>query len=166
MTDGAVSDATAQMWANASNRDSGWFQWAEANDQTAFLLTLVGPADIAPNEEQALAAGASVALPACDLYPTANALFPITDEDQKYFARKGLPTDDRFVLVVKYLGPCSEVVHYPNGSQQTLQISTAPDTVFLPGRVETLAELGSIWFVDAGGNCNDPAGPPPEWCSR
>ena len=33
MTDGAVSDATAQLWANASNRGSGWYEWAEANDQ-------------------------------------------------------------------------------------------------------------------------------------
>src|ERR1700694_4527709 len=60
MTTGAVSDADAQLWANASNRDSGWYKWAEANDQQTFLRHLVGAAVAASAvEQQALAAGAT-----------------------------------------------------------------------------------------------------------
>ena len=167
MTNGAVSDAVAQSWANASNRDSGWYRWAEANDQLSFLRYLVGPAVIAKNEEQALSAGATISLPDCDLYPINNALYSITAQDQAYFARKNLPTDNHFVFVVVYEGPCSERISYPGGGPATTySISSSPHTVFVPGRLVADSLLGNLWFSDAGGNCDDPIGPPPEWCQR
>jgi hypothetical protein len=166
MTNGAVSDADAQLWANASNRDSGWYKWAEANDQPVLFLHLVGPAVIAANEQQALTAGASIDLPDCDLYPTRNALFPITAADNSYFAQKHLPTDNHFVFVVVYAGPCSETIRQPDGTTSTFQISDATHTVFVPGVLRSDPLLGDLWYSDAGGNCHDPAGPPPEWCQR
>ena len=166
MTNGAVSDADAQSWANASNRDSGWYKWAEANDQPALLQHLVGLAVIAPNEQQAMAAGASIDLPECDLYPTSNALFPITAADNSYFAQKHLPTDNHFVLVVAYAGPCSETIRQADGTSSTFRISDAAHFDFVPGSFRSDHALGDLWYSDAGGNCQDPAGPPAEWCQR
>src|SRR5450631_3924034 len=44
LTGGLVSDAVAQHWADASNWDSGWWKWAQRNDQLFVLRFLVGPA--------------------------------------------------------------------------------------------------------------------------
>src|SRR5438132_9837578 len=70
-TNGAVSDAEAQSWANASNNGSGWFKWAEANDQPGFLTHLEVIADVLPAEQLALSRGAYVTQPDCNLYPKA-----------------------------------------------------------------------------------------------
>jgi hypothetical protein len=166
MTNGAVSDADAQLWANASNRDSGWYRWAEANDQPAFLRHLVGAAVTASaTEQEALAAGAVIQQPPCNLYPIENALYIEGADGAAYFARKHLPADD-YLFVVVYSGPCSEVIVYPDGRTSTVQVFAQPTTVFVPGSLRHDRVLGDIWFGDAGGNCQDPAGPPPQWCGR
>lgn len=166
MTGGAVSQQEAQAWANASNRGSGYYEWAEANGQLALLSHLVGTSDIAPNEEQALAEGAVVYLPACDLFPLSNTLYPITAADQTYFARKHLPTEDPYVLVARFAGPCSETIRYPNGASSQYTVAATSELTFEPGMYRDDPALGSIWFTDGGGNCEDPAGPPAEWCNR
>ena len=166
MTNGAVSDADAQLWANASNRGSGWYKWAEANDQPAFLRHLVGPALIPADEQQALAAGATIQLADCNLFPTRNALYPVSASAQAFFGRKGLPTHNRFALVVAYPGPCAENVTYPDGRTQTIQASTGPSVVFVAGEFRADTLLGPLWYADSSGSCQDTAGPPPEWCGR
>jgi len=166
MTNGAVSDATAQLWADASNRDSGWFKWAEANDQPALLMYLVGPAVISSQDEQALSEGARILQPDCDLYPTRNELFVVGPEDKTYFARKQLPTDASFVFVVLYSAPCAETALYPDGHTESIQDFTQQITTFVPGTFRSDHVLGSLWYSDAGGHCQDPAGPPVSWCAR
>ena len=167
MTNGAVSDADAQSWANASNRDSGWYKWAEANDQPAFLRHLVGAALIAyRNEQQALAAGAVIQLARLQSLPTSNSLYPISPADQAFFQRKGLPAHNHFALIVAYAGPCSETVTYPDGHSHTIQASTGPTVVFVAGEFRADSVLGPLWYADASGSCQDPAGPPAEWCGR
>lgn len=99
MTNGAVSQTDAQHWADASNWDSGWLRWADAQDQAFLLARLVGSALIGPAQERALEQGATISDPDC-IYPKSNALFPVTSSDKAYFARKHLPTDDAYVFVV------------------------------------------------------------------
>jgi hypothetical protein len=167
MTNGAVSDADAQLWANASNRDSGWYKWGEANGQIAFLRHLVGPALISPQDVAAMQQGAVVLQPDCNLYPTTNVLFAVDSDGRSYFSRKNLPTGDRFVFVVSYTQPpCSETIRYPDGHATSLSAYTQPNTVFAPGVLRSDPVLGDLWFADAGGNCQDSAGPPPAWCGR
>ena len=166
MTNGAVSQADAQRWADANDWDSGWAKWAEANAQPALLPYLSGPALISPTEEQALAVGATIDQPDCNLYPTSEKLFPTGADGQAYFARKGLPANDSYVLVAVYAGPCTAVATYPDGHTQTISELTAPSTAFLPGSLRHDPLLGDIWYADAGGNCSDPLGPPPTWCGR
>jgi hypothetical protein len=166
MTGGAVSDATAQHWADASNRDSGWWKWAESHDQLFALRSLVGPALIPATEIEALQNGGTVDQPDCNLYPISWKLFAVGADGRAYFARKNLPTDDAYVFVVVYSGPCSETIHDANGQSTTLVDFTRDTTVFSPGVLRHDPVLGDIWFADAGGNCQDPSGPPAAWCGR
>ena len=166
MTSGAVSQADAQHWANASNRGSGWYKWAEAFDQPYLLPHLVGPALIGPTQEKALEQGARISLPDCAIYPLTNALYPVLADGKAYFASKHLPTDDTYVLVVTYSGPCAATATYPDGHTQSIPETSGPVTAFEPGVLRPDAVLGDTWYTDAGGSCSDPAGPPPEWCGR
>jgi len=165
-TNGAVSDAEAQLWADAANWNSGWLKWAEANDQPGLLIHLTGPSVISPMENDALSKGATIALPACDLYPATYALFGNAADGNAYFRRKGLATDSAYLLVATYPGPCSSIATYPDGHTATIIDDTGPTTAFIPGKLRSDRVLGSVWYADAGGSCNDAAGPPPEWCGR
>jgi hypothetical protein len=166
MTNGAVSDATAQHWADASNWDSGWWKWAQANDQLFLLQHLVGPALIPAAEVDALQGGGSVDQPDCNLYPLSVKLFAVGAQGKAYFARKRLPTDDDYVFVVVYSGPCSETLRHGDGPTTAIVDFTRDTTVFAPGNFRTDGVLGDLWFTDAGGNCQDPLGPPSSWCDR
>lgn len=166
LTGGRVPDSVAQRWANASNRDSGWYKWAYDYNQPPLLLRLVGPALISRIDELALSDDARIDVPDCDLYPMSYTLFPIGPDGYAYFARKGLPTAGQYVFVVLYNGPCTVTTTYPDGQVVTRADFTAPTLVFAPGRLVTDRVLGDLWFTDTGGNCGDPAGPPAEWCSR
>jgi hypothetical protein len=166
-TNGAVSDADAQRWADASNRDSGWYKWAYAFDQPGLLSHLVGTALINREQNQALADGAHIDVPDCDLYPVSNALYPVTAQSNNYFNKKGFHLSDAYVFVVTYRGPCQLTTTYPDGHQASQgPFFTEPTVVFVPGQFIQDAVLGELWFGDAGGGCQDPAGPPSEWCGR
>ena len=166
MTNGAVSEAEAQHWADASNWGSGWYQWAAANDQPQLLPHLAGPALIGPPEEPALEQGARLSLPACAIYPQTNTLYPVLADGKAYFARKGLPADDDFVLVATFNGPCAATATYPDGHTQSIPMTSGPVIGFVPGALRRDPVLGDIWYTDAGGSCADPAGPPQAWCNR
>lgn len=166
MTNGAVSDAEAQHWADADNWGSGWFKWADAHDQPYLLPRLVGPALIGPADERALQQGARIELPDCAIYPLTNTLYPIRADGKAYFAAKSLPTDDSFVFVVTFSGPCAATAVYPDGRTQAIPETSGNATAFVPGVLRHDSVLGDIWYPDAGGSCGDAVGPPPEWCGR
>jgi hypothetical protein len=165
-TNGAVSDADAKKWADAGNWDSGWFKWAEANDQPALLSHLAAPTVLNRNELQLLEQGATIDQPDCAIYPSSATLYPITPDDAAYFARKNLQINDQYVLVLTYSGPCTATVMYPDGRTISLAELTGAATAFAPGVLRDDPLLGDIWFSDGSGTCTDPAGPPAEWCGR
>jgi hypothetical protein len=167
MTDGAVSDATAQMWADANNRGSGWYAWADANDQPAFLLR-IGAANLInnPTEQSVLGGGGHIIQPACNLYPSANSLFKIDADGSAFFSRQHLAPSDLYVIVIRTAnGPCAETLVYTDGNTSTLIDFTSAETVFVAGRLISDPLLGPIWYTDGGGSCMD-AGAPSEWCGR
>ena len=166
MTNGAVSQADAQHWADAANWNSGWGKWAEANDQPFLLTRLTGPALVPTADVQALEQGATISEPDCNLYPTSYSLFPVGADGNAYFTRKGLPADMAYVLVTVAAGPCHPIATYADGRQQTLPGFDTTMTAFEPGVLQHDPLLGDIWYADAGGNCTDPVGPPAEWCGR
>ena len=167
MTNGAVSQADAQHWADADNLGSGWYKWAEEFDQP-FLLDRLGAGSLVKSdEEQALSQGESILQPDCNLYPTTVALFPIGPGGQAYFSRKNLPADNSYVLVETASGgACAATVRYPDGHTTSLPELTNTIPFFASGGIRHDALLGDVWFADAGGNCNDSYGPPAEWCGR
>src|SRR5215471_17415257 len=69
LTNGAVSQAEAQLFGNADNWGSGWFKWAEAHVQPFLISRLAGPANVSPSEQEALSQGAAIEQPDCNLYP-------------------------------------------------------------------------------------------------
>lgn len=166
MTNGAVSQADAQHWADADNWGAGWYKWAAAHDQPYLLPHLAGPALISSTDEQALEQGALINYPDCAMYPMTRSLYPVLSDGKAYFASKNLPTDDAFVFVVTFNGPCTATATYPDGHTQSIPEGSSPMTVFVPGVLRHDPLLGDIWYTDGGGNCSDPAGPPPEWCGR
>ncbi len=165
-TNGAVSQAEAQRWADASNRGSGWYKWAYEFNEPALLLHLVGPALIPNEDEIALSQGAKIYVPDCDLYPSSYTLFKVEADGRAYFSRKGLPADDDFVFVVLYKGPCTVTTSYPDGHVTLRDDFPHPTLGFQPGALRDDKVLGDLWFGDAGGNCDDPVGPPSSWCAR
>jgi hypothetical protein len=166
MTGGVISDATAQQWADASNRDSGWWKWAQSQDQLFMLRYLVGPALIPANEVEVLQHGGTVEQPDCNLYPLSWKLFPVGADGKAYFTRKNLPSDDMYTFVVVYSGQCSETLRSSSGATTKVVDFTVDTTVFSAGVLRHDPVLGDIWFADAGGNCQDPSGPPSAWCGR
>ncbi|MBV8527559.1 MAG: hypothetical protein JOZ75_04530 [Candidatus Dormibacteraeota bacterium] len=166
-TNGAVSNADAQAWVNAGNRESGWFEWAEASGQLPFLAHISAESLLNPAERTALDAGATIDQPACNLYPAAAALFPIGADGLAYFGSGTLNVNDKYVIVAQFPSPCSPgVAKYPDGHLATLNEPFVSSTAFIPGQIVHDLVLGDIWYSDGGGNCNDPKGPPPEWCAR
>lgn len=167
MTNGAVAQADAQHWADASNLGSGWFKWAEEYDQPFLLDRLVAGSLVSADEQTALSQGASILQPDCNLYPTSVALFPVGPDGDAYFTRKNLPADKPYVLVATApVGSCSATVTYPDGRVTSLPEPLPSAPFFIPGQITHDPLLGDLWYTDAGGNCNDAYGPPAEWCGR
>lgn len=166
MTNGAVSDATAQHWADASNWDSGWWKWAQGHDQLFMLRFLVGPSMFPADEVDVLQNGGTVEQPDCDLYPLSWKLFPVDATATAYFARRRLQTTAAYVFVIVYSGPCTETLRSASGKTSTVVDFTQDTTVFQPGVLRKDPVLGDIWFTDYGGTCQDPNGPPAAWCGR
>ncbi|MBV8529206.1 MAG: hypothetical protein JOZ75_12900 [Candidatus Dormibacteraeota bacterium] len=167
MTNGAVSQADAQHWADANNWGSAWYKWAEEYDQP-FLFRALGAGSLVPAAEQVpLSQGASILQPDCNLYPTSAALFPVGPDGQAYFMRKNLPADQPYVLVETAPGgTCAATVRYPDGHTTSLPELENTVPFFVPGALRRDPVLGDLWFTDAGGNCNDSAEPPAQWCGR
>lgn len=167
MTNGAVSQADAQHWADADNWDSGWFKWAEQYGQPYLLRRLAGPAVTSAAEMEALSQGATILQPDCNFYPKAVTLYSVGADGKAYFARKGLPVDAAYVLVeTPENGPCAATVRYPDGRIVSLPEPPGTAPLFVPGGLRHDPVLGDIWYSDGGGGCDDPEGPPTEWCGR
>jgi hypothetical protein len=162
-TQGAVSDAQLAQWILASNRDSLWYRWAEANDQSSVLPHLGLISLDPPAELKAMAANEPISQPDCALFPLKVEVFPITPTDRRFFVGEGETTTSTFVFVGTYPGPCT--VTATTGSGQTITLASYPSqsVTFFAGRLKRDALLGDLLFYDGAGNCTD-RGVPSTWC--
>jgi hypothetical protein len=164
-TNGGVSDAALRQWIVASSRDSMWYRWAEANDQSA-LMPKLGQVALDPAAElQAMAANESIRQPDCALFPTKVSVFSIGTTDRRFFASQPHVASGDLLLSGTYPGPCQ--VTAVNGSGQTITIASYPTTgiTFFAGHLVDDPALGPLFYYDGAGNCSQ-AGVPVAWCSQ
>ncbi len=162
-TKGGVSDAEMKQWIAASNRDSVWYRWAEANDQ-ASLMPRLGEVSLDPPAElQAMAANEPITQPDCALFPAKLSVFAISPSDRRFFSSQPHTTSDQYVFVGTYPGPCT--VTALNTSGQTITIASYPSTgtTFFASHLAQDPLLGPLLFYDGAGNCNQ-SGAPSTWC--
>ena len=162
-TQGAASDADVGQWILASNRDSVWYRWAEANDQPRLLSFLGSPSLNPPAEIKALAGGEAVNQPDCALFPSKVTVFPITAAGSSFFHGLGETVTSSFVFVGRYPGPCAVTASSASGATQTLASYPSDSVTFFAGSVRADPLLGSVLFYDGAGNCSD-LNAPTNWC--
>jgi hypothetical protein len=162
-TQGAVSDAQLAQWILASNRDSLWYRWAEANDQASVMPRLGVVALDPPVELQAMAAHEPISQPDCALFPNKVAVFPITADDRRFFVAHAQTVSDSYVFVGAYPGPCT--VTATNSSGQTITLASYPTagTTFFASHLVADPLLGPLLYYDGSGSCSE-SGAPPQWC--
>jgi hypothetical protein len=162
-TRGAVSDSQLSQWVVASNRDSLWYRWAEANDQSA-LLSHLGVVSLDPPAElKAMAANEPITQPDCALFPLKVEVFPITASDQRFFVGEGETVTSSYAFVGTYPGPCAVTATTISGKTVTLASYPSQSVTFFAGQVVNDALLGGLLFYDGAGNCMN-RGAPTEWC--
>jgi hypothetical protein len=162
-TQGAVSDAQLAQWILASNRDSLWYRWAEANDQAKLLPHLASMSLYPVAELRALAANEAVMQPDCALFPTKVTLFPLSKADQQFFTSQGESVADPYVFVSSYPGPCTVTALTQSGQTITIASYATPGVTFFASHVVSDDVLGPLLFADGAGNCSDHSAPT-TWC--
>lgn len=154
---------TLGSWILASNRDSLWYRWAEANDQTP-LLSHLGVVGLDPPAElKAMAANEPITQPDCALFPLRVEVFPITLANQRFFDGEGEQVRSSYAFVGTYPGPCAVTAISTSGQTITLASYPSQSVTFFAGHVESDPLLGDLLFYDGAGNCTD-RGAPTEWC--
>jgi hypothetical protein len=162
-THGALSDAELKQWVLASNRDSLWYRWAEANDQSA-LLPRLGAMSLYPTAElQALAANESITQPDCALFPTKLKAFAISAADRQYFISRGQSVSDAYVFVGAYVGACVVTAMTVTGKTITIASYPTAGTTFFASHITNDPLVGPLLYADGAGSCADPAAPA-AWC--
>jgi hypothetical protein len=162
-TNGAVPDAQLTRWTLASSRSSVWYRWAEANDQ-AVLISHLGSTRLVPTAElQAMAAGEPISQPDCALFPTTVKVYPITPDEQRFFATQGETVTAPYAFVGSYPGNCVVTAVNPSGRKVTLATYPMASITFFASHPIDDALLGPILFTDGAGNCSD-RGAPNNWC--
>ncbi|MHB8719669.1 MAG: hypothetical protein ACYDAC_12395 [Candidatus Dormibacteria bacterium] len=163
-TNGAVPQATADAWALALNHAGMWSQWSEANLQYQLTLHIEGPQVVNVQIDQLLRAGTAVIDPPCDEFGVSYHLRPVDADLSRFLQQYGERTAGRYAFVLDLPGPCVIEMAKPDGSRQNLYSAPGPLTSLVAGRLVSDAQLGTLWFVDAGGLCTRP-GAPSSWCS-
>ena len=163
-TSGAVGDADAQRWAEAFNRQSAWYGWAEAASQARFITTkleasylLTGP------EATVLYGGGTVQQPACSLYPSKLALYALDSTAATFFLAHGHASAGKYVLLATFPAPCTITGTDASGRRVPVADNTSPVTIAFAGVLVADPVLGEIWKTDVAASCGD-AGAPSSWC--
>lgn len=164
-TQGAVSDSVARDWATAVNRTGMWLRWSEANDQYQITSKIESGRVVNATLDSAMRRGVPISDPDCDLFAEQYLLYPMNADGKAFFASFGEDTQDQYVFVEHYSGPCAIVGSTTNGASQTLLSTDSAVVTVSAGTVQHDALLGDIWFGDGAAFCTS-RGAPSAWCSR
>jgi hypothetical protein len=162
-TQGVVSDTEAQSWATAANRTGIWLRWSELNDQYSLTTRIESSQVINATLDKLMRGGTSVIDPDCDLFAQKYVLFPMNSGGTQFFSSFGETTQDAYVLVEHYPGPCAILASNPGGGTHTVAATPNPTVSISAGVVRHDPLLGDLWFADGAAFCTD-RGAPTSWC--
>ena len=149
-TNRAVSSTTAQLWGDALMRETAWENWAiTANQVGLFDNGIVSASQTEPG--LVLPQGASGFRIAGPRWPSSLRLIPLSSASQTF-----LGTTDGYALVLTFNEGWSVQAVFPNGTTQAItdQSAAAGTSVFVAGKLTTVADFGELWYGSASFVCN------------
>jgi hypothetical protein len=162
-TNGAVSDATAQLWGRAFQLTEAYYRWAlQANARGALTSGVLSEAspqavgnlfgtDLMDLDDAKQAGGVLVYEPPST--PVAQVV-PIPPNLQDAMRRQGL-TPAAYGLAVRFMGPTRRTIRQPSGSETVVIVR---DSAFQAdglvwGVAKSDPDLGSIWYEQGSYGC-------------
>jgi hypothetical protein len=163
-TDGAVSNADAQAVVTALWRESTLLQWAQAHDESAFMInTLLGTQEsnfLLPDDQAALGEGGTVIDPNCDVFPVSVTLWPHTPGVDTWLIDANEQTAAPIVAVVPFNEANCRLTITVRGKASSevadLQDSHGVDRVLWVGEVVDDPTVGPYFKVEASTSCLRP----------
>jgi hypothetical protein len=149
-TNGALSSATAQLWGDALMRETAWENWAiTANQVGLFDNGIVSASQAEPG--LVLPQGATAFRIVGPRWPSSLRLIPLSSASQTF-----LGTTDGYAFVFTFTQGWSVQAVFPNGTTQAIadQSATAGTSVFVAGKLTTVADFGQLWYGSASFVCN------------
>lgn len=146
----AVSSAMGQQWGDALMRETAWENWAiTANQVGLFDNGIVSASQAEPG--LVLPQGASGFRIVGPRWPSSLRLVPLSSASQKF-----LGTTDGYAFVFTFNQGWSVQAVFPNGTTQAItdQGAAAGTSVFVAGKLTTVADLGQLWYGSASFVCN------------
>ena len=149
-TNRAVSSTTAQQWGDALMRETAWENWAiTANQVGLFDNGIVSASQAEPG--LVLPQGATGFRIVGPRWPSSLRLIPLSSASQTF-----LGTTDGYALVFSFNEGWSVQAVFPNGTTQAItdQSAAAGTSVFVAGKLTTVANFGQLWYGSASFVCN------------
>ncbi len=149
-TNGAVSSTTAQQWGDALMRETAWENWAiTANQVGLFDNGIVSASQTEPG--LVLPQGATGFRIVGPRWPSSLRLIPLSSASQTF-----LGTTDAYALVFTFNAGWSVQAVFPNGTTHAItdQSAAAGTSVFVAGKLTTVADFGQLWYGSASFVCN------------
>lgn len=168
-TEGVLSDADAQAIGVAIWREDSLIQWAEANDEPAFIAqTLAGPESdnfLLPAVQAALAGGpqtggGTVIDPDCDMFPTSITVWPHTAGVDDWLAVAGFHISAPDVAILPFNeADCLLTITVKGKTTTQPADPLAPhgvDRAIFVGEVADDPTVGPYFKVEASDSCLRP----------
>jgi hypothetical protein len=149
-TNGVVSSTTAQQWGDALMRETAWENWAiTANQVGLFDNGIVSASQAEPG--LVLPQGASGFRIVGPRWPSSLRLVPLSSASQTF-----LGTTDGYAFVFTFNQGWSVKAVFPNGTTQAItdQGAAAGTSVFVAGKLTTVANFGQLWYGSASFLCS------------
>jgi hypothetical protein len=167
-TNGAVSNAAAQAVVAALWREATLLQWAQAHDESGFMInTLLGIQEsnfLLPDDQAALAEGGTVIDPNCDIFPVSVTLWPHTAGVDAWLTDANEQTAAPVVAVVPFNEANCRLTITVHGKTSTEvadpQDPHGTDRVLWVGEVVDDPTVGPHFKVEASTSCLRPLAVP------
>jgi len=140
-------------------RANALLAWGDSHHQPSLRAFLVGRAEQATKAALAVAQGAAVDEPACDLIPTAITVQTVDAATQQAFVQRSEPTTDSTAMLLTYGAPCVVQARFPDGRSEILAQWQTPLSTVAAGHLVNDPVLGELWVETAALACGGPLSP-------